>query len=163
MRAPIVTQTHHTHTQVRVYAAFENHREHNEFADVTLAWEDGQHIEARKVILAVSSDLHGRNQIWTMCEVQQFIQSSWCSEWSHYNAYWGESICREKFQWDAWHIELPSNVKIKDFLWIKSPVTLRPSPPHQEGTRSLPVGGFVSQGFRCSPPHQEHSRKKAGS
>ena len=56
-----------------------NHREHNEFADVTLAYEDGQHIEAHKVILAVSSaffpdlakielastpiDLHGRNQI----------------------------------------------------------------------------------------------------
>ena len=33
-----------------------NHREHNEFADVTLlACEDGQHIEAHKVILAVSS------------------------------------------------------------------------------------------------------------
>ena len=32
-----------------------NHREHNEFADVTLAYEDGQHIEAHKVILAVSS------------------------------------------------------------------------------------------------------------
>ena len=50
----IVTQTH-THTQVRVYAVFVNHREHNEFADVTLAYEDGQHIEAHKVILAVSS------------------------------------------------------------------------------------------------------------
>ena len=32
-----------------------NHREHNEFADVTLAYEDGQHIEAHKGILAVSS------------------------------------------------------------------------------------------------------------
>ena len=29
------------------------------------------------------------------------------------------------------------------------------SPPHQEGTRSLPAGGFVSQGFRHSPPNQE--------
>ena len=34
-------------------------------------------------------------------------------------------------------------------------MTLRTSPPHQEGTRSLPAGGFVSQGFRHSPPHQE--------
>ena len=34
---------------------FGNHREHNEFADVTLACEDGQHIEAHKVVLAVSS------------------------------------------------------------------------------------------------------------
>ena len=32
---------------------------------------------------------------------------------------------------------------------------MRTSPPHQEGTRSLPAGGFVSQGFRHSPPHQE--------
>ena len=45
--------------------------------------------------------------------------------------------------------------KLKDFLWITSAVTLRTSPPHQEGTRSLPAGGFVSQGFRHSPPHQE--------
>ena len=71
-------------------------------------------------------------------------------------------IYRVKFEWYAWHlfewatyVEIPSNVKINDFLWIKSAVTLRPSPPHQEGTRSLPVGGFVSQGFRLSPPHQE--------
>ena len=32
-----------------------NYREHIEFADVTLAYEDGQDIEAHKVILAVSS------------------------------------------------------------------------------------------------------------
>ena len=73
-----------------------------------------------------------------------------------------KSIYRVKFEWYAWHlfewaiyVEIPSNVKINDFLWIKSAVTLRPSPPHQEGTKSLPVGGFVSQGFRHSPPHQE--------
>ena len=34
-------------------------------------------------------------------------------------------------------------------------MTLRTSPPHQEGFESLPAGGFVSQGSRRSPPHQE--------
>ena len=38
-----------------VNAAFANLREDREFADVTLACEDGQQIEAHKVILAASS------------------------------------------------------------------------------------------------------------
>ena len=41
--------------QENVNAAFGNLREDNEFADVTLACEDGQQIEAHKVILAASS------------------------------------------------------------------------------------------------------------
>ena len=41
--------------QENVNAAFGNLREDNEFADVTLASEDGQQIEAHKVILAASS------------------------------------------------------------------------------------------------------------
>ena len=41
--------------QENVNAAFGSLREDTEFADVTLACEDGQHIEAHKVILAVSS------------------------------------------------------------------------------------------------------------
>ena len=64
-----------------VNAAFGNLREDCEFADVTLAFADGQQIEAHKVILAASSpffqnllsrnkhpqssltDLHERNQV----------------------------------------------------------------------------------------------------
>ena len=38
-----------------VNAAFGNLREDHDFADVTLACEDGQQIEAHKVILAASS------------------------------------------------------------------------------------------------------------
>ena len=41
--------------QENVNVAFANLREDNEFADVTLACEDGQQIEAHKVILAASS------------------------------------------------------------------------------------------------------------
>ena len=41
--------------QENVNAAFGSLREDNEFADVTLACEDGQQIEAHKVILAASS------------------------------------------------------------------------------------------------------------
>ena len=41
--------------QENVNSAFGNLREDNEFADVTLACEDGQQIEAHKVILAASS------------------------------------------------------------------------------------------------------------
>ena len=41
--------------QENVNAAFPNLREGREFADVTLACEDGQQIEAHKVILAASS------------------------------------------------------------------------------------------------------------
>ena len=41
--------------QENVNSAFGNLRENNEFADVTLACEDGQQIEAHKVILAASS------------------------------------------------------------------------------------------------------------
>ena len=41
--------------QENVNAAFGNLREDHEFADVTLACEDGQQIEAHKVILAASS------------------------------------------------------------------------------------------------------------
>ena len=41
--------------QENVNAAFGNLREDREFADVTLACEDGQQIEAHKVILAASS------------------------------------------------------------------------------------------------------------
>ena len=36
-------------------SAFDNLREDNDFADVTLACEDGQQVEAHKVILAASS------------------------------------------------------------------------------------------------------------
>ena len=43
--------------QENVNAAFVNLREDNEFADVTLACEDGQQIQAHKVILAASSPL----------------------------------------------------------------------------------------------------------
>ena len=58
------------------------------------------------------------------------------------------------FEWAT--EDLPaSSVKIEDYLWILSAVTLRTSPPHQEGFESLPAGGFVSQGSRRSPPHQE--------
>ena len=46
-------------------------------------------------------------------------------------------------------------MKIDDYLSIFSAVTLRTSPPHQEGFESLPAGGFVSQGSRRSPPCQE--------
>ena len=52
--------------QENVNAAFGNLREDNEFADVTLACEDGQQIQAHKVILAASSpffqDLLKRNK-----------------------------------------------------------------------------------------------------
>ena len=52
--------------QENVNTAFGNLREDTEFADVTLACEDGQHIEAHKVILAASSpffqDLLKRNR-----------------------------------------------------------------------------------------------------
>ena len=41
--------------QENVKSAFGSLREDNEFADVTLACEDGQQIEAHKVILAASS------------------------------------------------------------------------------------------------------------
>ena len=41
--------------QENLNAAFTNLREDREFADVTLACEDGQQIEAHKVILAASS------------------------------------------------------------------------------------------------------------
>ena len=41
--------------QENVNAAFSSSREENEFADVTLACEDGQQIEAHKMILAASS------------------------------------------------------------------------------------------------------------
>ena len=41
--------------QENVNTAFGSLREDNEFADVTLACEDGQQIEAHKVILATSS------------------------------------------------------------------------------------------------------------
>ena len=49
-----------------IKSAFGNLREGNEFADVTLACEDGQQVEAHKVILAASSPffqkLLGRNK-----------------------------------------------------------------------------------------------------
>ena len=52
--------------QENVNLAFGNLREDKEFADVTLASEDGQEIEAHKVILAASSpffqDLLRRNK-----------------------------------------------------------------------------------------------------
>ena len=52
--------------QENVNAAFGNLREDNEFADVTLACEDGQQMQAHKVILAASSpffqDLLKRNK-----------------------------------------------------------------------------------------------------
>ena len=38
-----------------VNAAFGSSRDDNEFADVTLAFEDGQQMDAHKVILAVHS------------------------------------------------------------------------------------------------------------
>ena len=41
--------------QENVNSAFGSLREDNEFADVTLACEDGQQVEAHKVILAASS------------------------------------------------------------------------------------------------------------
>ena len=58
------------------------------------------------------------------------------------------------FEWATEDLQA-SSVKIEDYLWILSAVTLRTSPPHQEGFESLPAGGFVSQGSRRSPPHQE--------
>ena len=52
--------------QNNVKSAFGNLREDNDFADVTLACEDGQQVEAHKVILAASSPffqrLLGRNK-----------------------------------------------------------------------------------------------------
>ena len=41
--------------QENIKSAFGNLREDNDFSDVTLACEDGQQVEAHKVILAVSS------------------------------------------------------------------------------------------------------------
>ena len=41
--------------QANIKSAFGNLREDNDFADVTLACEDGQQVEAHKVILAASS------------------------------------------------------------------------------------------------------------
>ena len=41
--------------QVNIKSAFGNLREKNDFVDVTLACEDGQQVEAHKVILAASS------------------------------------------------------------------------------------------------------------
>ena len=41
--------------QENIKGAFENMRENNDFADVTLVCEDGQQVEAHKVILAASS------------------------------------------------------------------------------------------------------------
>ena len=53
--------------QENVNAAFGSLREDNDFSDVTLACEDGQQIEAHKVILAASSpffrDLLKRSEI----------------------------------------------------------------------------------------------------
>ena len=52
--------------QENIISAFGNLREDNDFADVTLACEDGQQVEAHKVILAASSPffqkLLGRNK-----------------------------------------------------------------------------------------------------
>ena len=52
--------------QDNIKGAFRNMREDNDFADVTLACEDGQQVEAHKVILAASSPffqkLLGRNK-----------------------------------------------------------------------------------------------------
>ena len=52
--------------QDNIKIAFGNLREDNDFADVTLACEDGQQVEAHKVILAASSPffqkLLGRNK-----------------------------------------------------------------------------------------------------
>ena len=52
--------------QENIKNAFGNLREDNDFADVTLACEDGQQVEAHKVILAASSlffqKLLGRNK-----------------------------------------------------------------------------------------------------
>ena len=52
--------------QENVKSAFINLREDNDFTDVTLACEDGQQVEAHKVILAASSPffqkLLGRNK-----------------------------------------------------------------------------------------------------
>ena len=49
-----------------VKAAFGQHRDNTEFADVTLACEDGQQVEAHKIILASSSpffkDILSRNK-----------------------------------------------------------------------------------------------------
>ena len=57
---------------------------------------------------------------------------------------------QEIFEW-----AIASSVKIDDHLWIFSALTLRTSPPSQEGIESLPAGGFASQGSRPSPPCQE--------
>ena len=52
--------------QENIISAFGNLREDNNFSDVTLACEDGQQVEAHKVILAASSPffqkLLGRNK-----------------------------------------------------------------------------------------------------
>ena len=52
--------------QANIKIAFGDFREDNDFADVTLACEDGQQVEAHKVILAASSPffqkLLGRNK-----------------------------------------------------------------------------------------------------
>ena len=52
--------------QENIKSAFGNLREDNDFTDVTLACEDGQQVEAHKVILAASSPffqkLLGRNK-----------------------------------------------------------------------------------------------------
>ena len=41
--------------QENIKSVFQEFREDNDFADVTLACEDGQQVEAHKVILAASS------------------------------------------------------------------------------------------------------------
>ena len=47
-----------------IQSAFGNLREDNDFADVTLACEDGQQVEAHKVILAASSPFFQKLLAW---------------------------------------------------------------------------------------------------
>ena len=51
-------------TNIRVGAAFGSLRTDNDLSDVTLACEDGQQIEAHKVILSVSSPIIW---LWVLC------------------------------------------------------------------------------------------------
>ena len=48
-------------------------------------------------------------------------------------------------------------MKIYDFQQVFSSVSLRSKPPCQEGSGSLPVGGFAAQALRTKPPCQEGS------
>ena len=55
--------------QENIKSVFQEFREDNDFADVTLACEDGQQVEAHKVILAASSPFFEETEILRICRI----------------------------------------------------------------------------------------------